>query len=74
MILPTKHLSVSRSLIGIGAEVLLLLERSQNISSLWYKIKIMPNVRTFENFTLALDFLFMINAIKLEGGYIKKTK
>lgn len=72
MILPTKHINISRSLLGMGAEILLLLNKPRNVSTLWYKAKLIPEINTFENYTLVLDFLFMIGAVKYDNGFIHK--
>lgn len=72
MILPTKHINISRSLLGMGAEVLDLLDKPSNVSALWYKVKLIPEINTFENYTLVLDFLFMLGAIEYKKGFINK--
>lgn len=69
MILPTKHLRVQRSLIGIGGEVLLLLERPKTVSRLWedfrdQRARDEKHAVGFDRFVLSLDFLFSINAIR----------
>ena len=73
MILPTKHLDISRSLIGLGAETLLIIDRPQTVSTLWEKSKYVKGMRTFETFTLTLDFLYLIGAIVFEDNFIKKV-
>lgn len=73
MILPTKHIDVSRSLIGLGAEVLKYTERQQTVSTLWQKAKLIDGMRTFETFTLTLDFLFMIGIIEFENNFVRKV-
>lgn len=72
MILPTKHIQTKRSLIGMGAEILTMVDKPYNVSSLWYKAKKLPEVRTFETFVTVLDFLFVLGAIGLEDGFINK--
>lgn len=39
MILPTKHVEPERALIGVGAEVLAVLDRPMTMSRLWDKIR-----------------------------------
>lgn len=72
MILPTKHIQTKRSLIGMGAEILTMVDKPYNVSSLWYKVKKLPEVRTFETFVTVLDFLFVLGAIGFEDGFINK--
>jgi hypothetical protein len=77
MILPTKRLPEERSLIGIGGEVLGLLNEKKTVSSLWDEFKRLRHDRdapiTFDWFVLALDFLFMMNAITSERGLVWKV-
>ena len=39
MILPGKHLRPDRSLLGIGAEILDILDQEQTISELWQRLQ-----------------------------------
>lgn len=77
MILPTKHLSQERSLIGIGGEVLGLLNENKTVSALWHDFKRFRTERgltiSFDWFVLALDLLFMMNAIKSEKGRLRRV-
>lgn len=72
MILPTKHIQTKRSLIGAGAEILSLIDKPYNVSTLWYKARILPEIRTFEFFVITLDFLFALGAVEFERGFINK--
>lgn len=56
----------------MGAEILIMVDKPYNVSSLWYKAKKLPEIRTFETFVAVLDFLFVLGAIRLEGGFINK--
>lgn len=77
MILPTKHMPEKRSLIGIGGEVLGLLEEKKTVSALWNEFKRSRLDRgwtiTFDWFVLALDLLFMMNAITTEKGLVRRV-
>lgn len=73
MILPTKHLREDEVLLGIGAQLLLLLSNSDDFSRLWEKAKKLPNVATFERFILALDLLFILGMVELTAGKIVRT-
>jgi hypothetical protein len=75
MILPTKHITEQRSLIGQGGLVLALLEeREHTVSSLWedfcntareeYEV-------TFDWFILAVDLLYAIGAIEMDRGVLR---
>lgn len=77
MILPTKHIKTENALIGVGAELLELLDRDKTASRLFHDLqeKRHENDLTtiqFDWFLLAVDFLFTIGAIRFELGLIKK--
>lgn len=77
MILPTKHLPQERSLIGIGGELLGLLDEKKTVSALWSEFKRSRRNRgatiTFDWFVLALDLLFMMNAITAVKGLVQRA-
>lgn len=73
MILPSKHLPKDRALISIGANILGQLESPRSVSELWEKLRAPQSKRcedlalSFDWFTLALTFLFSIQAIELSN-------
>jgi hypothetical protein len=79
MILPTKRITQERSLLGIGAEVLVLLDGPKTVSRLWDEFKsrslknVSPYLVTYDWFILALDVLHMLSAIQLEKGILRRT-
>jgi hypothetical protein len=72
MIMPTKHISPQRSLLGVGALVLGQLARPKTVSTLWEQVKALPEVGSFERFVLTLDFLYSIGAISLQDGLLRR--
>lgn len=72
MILPNKHVRTKYSLIGLGALILQNLNRPQQVSTLWEKLREFPEVGTFERFILALDFLYTIGAIEFENNQLRR--
>lgn len=79
MILPTKHLRQERALITIGAELLGCLREPMTVSRLWDNLRgphgakaTRPSIN-YDWFVLALDLLFMISAIEMERGLVRKT-
>ena len=72
MILPTKHISTSYSLLGIGAKIIEQLYQPRTVSSLWSAVATIPEVATFERFVLTLDILYAIGAIEMETGLIRR--
>lgn len=79
MILPTKHVRADRALIGIGAEILGLLGRPTTVSALWDSVRrkraaFSPSSPiAYEWFILALDLLYIMGAIELDRGLIKRV-
>ncbi len=72
MILPTKHISTRNSLLGVGAIILEHLYHPRTVSSLWNAVSTMPEVATFERFVLTLDLLYMIGAIEINEGLLRR--
>lgn len=76
MILPTKHISTQRSLLGIGAEILEELEEPKTVSTLWNDIqnrrRESPNRLPFDWFVLALNFLYSLDTIELRRGRLSR--
>lgn len=77
MLMPTKHIKTENALIGVGAEVLVLMDRDKTVSRLFSDLqedRRQNELSTihFDWFLLAMDFLFSIGAIRFESGLIKK--
>ena len=75
--MPTKHIKVENALIGVGAEILALLDREKTGSRLFTDLQEKRRESElstihFDWFLLAMDFLFTVGAIRLESGLIKK--
>lgn len=77
MLMPTKHIKTENALIGVGAEVLELLERDKTVSTLfrdlqnWRRENDLTTIY-FDWFLLSLDFLYSIGAVRFESGVLKK--
>lgn len=74
-LLPKKHISFKKSYFGYGAFILKLINKKTiKIEELWKKCNSLTSdaAHSFNDFILALDFLYMINAISLndEGEII----
>ncbi|MBD8115012.1 ABC-three component system middle component 6 [Priestia megaterium] len=79
MILPQKHIKLSESLFGLGGFLISLLNTSKSVDRLWEDFnesvekEFFPTFHTFDNFILALDYLFIVGLIEVtEGGIIIK--
>lgn len=72
MILPTKHIKIAESLLGLGGYLLSILERPMNIDALWKEFSKTNNTRTypayhtFDNVILALNYLYMIEVVDID--------
>jgi hypothetical protein len=77
MILPGKHLSPHRALIGVGAEILVQLDRPREVSDLWDRVRAARGSRqaatplSFDWFVLALTFLYTIYAVHDVDGLVQ---
>lgn len=72
MILPSKHISVSRCLLNSGAKILKELQTPNTVSSLWEKARNIPEVLTFEKFILTLSLLYSLETIELSEGLLRR--
>ncbi len=76
MILPTKHLSESHSLLGVGGTILALLgEKEATVSSLWDQFRRARReggLVSFDWFILSLDLLFALETIEFDRGVLRR--
>ena len=79
MILPTKHIRPDRALLAVGGDLLLSLREPMTVSRLWDDFRSKrgdpdkPAPINYDWFVLALDLLFMINAVEFDRGLLRKT-
>ena len=74
MILPTKYIKISNSLLSVGGVLLTNINRPQTVTSLWNLTKHLPEVKTFERFTLSLDLLYIIGLIDFRNGLLVRAE
>lgn len=72
MILPTKHLSINESILGGGAVLLENLNTPKTVTRLWEKVRTDSRIGNFKRFSLALAFLFTIDAIVIADNQISR--
>lgn len=75
--MPTKHIKTENALIGVGGEVLALLDHHKTVSRLFYDLQERRRANElttihFDWFLLAVDFLYSTGAIRFEAGLLKK--
>lgn len=73
MILPTKHITPQNSLLGISAVILTKILTPQTVTSLWEKTRKIPEINSFERFSLALSFLYTVGLIEFDNYKIRKV-
>ncbi len=79
MILPTKHVRGDRALIGVGGEILRLLRQPMTVSRLWDEVRearatfAPASPISYEWFVLALDLLYIVRAVELDQGVLKRA-
>ncbi|CAK8716018.1 EF-hand domain-containing protein [Candidatus Electronema halotolerans] len=80
MILPSKHLSQERALLSVGAKLLVCLSKPKTVSALWEEIsrpvekQVKKPALRYDAYVLTLDLLFMIGAIELQDGLLRRKK
>lgn len=74
MILPTKHIAIPESFIGMGASILGHMTRPLTLSRLWERVREVEEHTSYERFLLTLDLLYSIDAINLEDGLLKRKR
>lgn len=73
MILPSKHIRLSESLLGLGAVLLDFLQTPISVDELWFRFSAINNKRdtfpayhSFDNVILALNVLYSMGIIDIE--------
>lgn len=74
MILPDKSITLSYSIVGIGANILTELKAPQTISSLWERARKYEEIKTYGIFILSLDFLYALGLLEFENGIVRRGK
>ena len=75
MILPGKHLPLSRSLLNVGAILLDSVDGRRTVSLLWSETKDRHEVGSFDRFVLGLDLLFILGLVDMgEDGVIVRRR
>lgn len=65
MLMPGKHLREEHSLLYLGGVVLSAVNGVRSLSVLWDLVRPQVPQFSFDNFVLALDFLFSIGVVEL---------
>lgn len=73
MILPSKHIKFSQSILGLSGFLLDQLKEPKTIDELWSKysnssVKRFPSFHDFDNIVLAINLLYVVEAIELSDN------
>ena len=74
MIIPTKHITIENSLLGIGAELLQRMNKPKTVSTLWDQSKSIKGIKSYEVFTLTLDFMYLLGVIEFNKGFVRRIQ
>jgi hypothetical protein len=72
VILPTKHIPSTKSLLGVASALLLPMSHPPTVTDLWDRVRADPDVGSFERFVLALDLLYLLGVIELVDGRLRR--
>ena len=72
MILPTKHVSVAQSYLGMGAQVLAQMDRPLTLTRLWERVRGSASITSYEEFLLTLDLLYSLDAVDFADGFLRR--
>lgn len=76
MITPTKGIAPQRALLAIGAQIIQVLEQPLTVSQTWAQLKVWRSQHGHSSpvpfwwFALALDVLFALGTVDLEGSLL----
>ncbi len=74
MILPTKHISTRKSLVGVGWFLLDVISEGQTVSQLWEQVRSDDRIGSYGRFVLALDLLYMVGALDVVDGELRRQQ
>ena len=77
MLMPTKHIKTENALIGVGGEILALLNVDKTVSRLFFDLQERRRTNElstihFDWFLLAVDLLYSVGAVRFDEGVLKK--
>lgn len=71
MILPTKYIPASDSVLGRAGAILPLRESNPTVSELWHSYRRARPEDSFDSFTAALTLLFMLGVVTINTGVLE---
>jgi hypothetical protein len=72
-LLPTKYIPIDSSVLGVASLLLNCMISNDTVSTLWDRVRTMPQVRTFDRYADALTLLFAASIIDMQHGTLVRT-
>jgi hypothetical protein len=69
-VLPTKYVPIDSSILGVASILLGDLGSNDTVSTLWDRVRTMPQIRTFDRYAEALTLLFAARIVDLRLGIL----
>lgn len=73
-VLPTKYVPIDSSILGVASILLGDLGSNDTVSTLWDRVRTMPQVRTFDRYAEALTLLFAAHIVDLRRGILVQIR
>jgi hypothetical protein len=73
-VLPTKYVPIDSSILGVASILLGDLGSNDTVSTLWDRVRTMPQVRTFDRYAEALTLLFAARIVDLRRGILAQIR
>ena len=71
MILPTKYVPASDSVLGRAGSLLPLRSSNPTVSELWNSFRKVRPEASFDSFTEALTLLFIVGLVRIDSGVLR---
>lgn len=72
-LLPTKYTPIDSSLLGVASLLLGSIASNDTVSTLWDRVRGLPQVRTFDRYADALTLLFAARIVDMQHGTLVLT-
>jgi hypothetical protein len=73
-VLPTKYIPIDSSILGVASILLSDLVSNDTVSTLWDRVRALPQVRTFDRYAEALTLLFAARMVDIRRGILVRVR
>ncbi|RXH10797.1 ABC-three component system middle component 6 [Bradyrhizobium guangzhouense] len=70
---PTKYVPLDASVLGVASILLSKFKSNDTVSTLWDRVRMHPQIRTFDRYAEALTLLFAANLIDIRNGILVQS-